>query len=173
MYLADGAYSICKPQASVLPWGPTEKCGAKPDPKLPPRGWWNRGFPWKCSSVSHLTRELQGSQNLDSPLLGPDWIYSEESLHFQLRFSPSTRVKYCCRFPVPVSYREKLCSCLQTGNALGFRHWLMTNAVLLFGLERFVLRTIKIIHAFLEELFMLLKLYLYIVLRPELKPKII
>lgn len=138
-YLAGGAYSTYKPQDSILPWGFTEKCGAKPDPRLPPRGWWDTGFPWKCSSESHLLWELweSGIWNLWTVtfLFGPDWIYYEESLHFWLPFFPSIAVKYCCRFPFPVSYREKLCSCLRTGNALCFRHWLITNAVLLFGLE--------------------------------------
>lgn len=139
MYLADGAYSSCKPQPSVLPWGSTEKCGAKADPRLLPRGWWNTGFPWKCSSEPSSPGSCGALRicNLCTVtfLLGPDWIYSGESLHFQLPFSPSTGVKNCCRFPVPVSYREERCSCLWTGSALRFRHWLMTSAVLLFGLE--------------------------------------
>lgn len=136
MYLADGAYSTCKAQPSVLPWGSTEKCGAKADPRLLPRGWWNTGFPWKCSSEPTSPGSVRHSESAISAQSPFCLDQTEFTVGNHCTFSSFlTQHWSCCRFPVPVSYREKLCSCLWTGSALRFRHWLMTSAVLLFGLE--------------------------------------
>lgn len=131
MYFADHAFSICKPQASVSPLyrhcfpplGTHRKIQSWVRPQTTTQVVWvKRGVSikmlvWIPANVGAVRPPEKLSEAVQH---GTRYFYFHlgwMKLNFlwaigalQLPFFPSIWVSYGCRFPVLVSYREKLCS---------------------------------------------------------------